>query len=60
MHQPTPGPRPRLVLIGDAATTGDPVPAVGCGWAFRSAEWLVQTIASDLSHGSDLSLGQRA
>lgn len=33
-------PRPGLALIGDAATTSDPVPAVGCGWAFRSAEWL--------------------
>jgi flavin-dependent dehydrogenase len=33
-----PTPRPGLALIGDAAMTSDPVPAVGCGWAFRSAE----------------------
>jgi 2-polyprenyl-6-methoxyphenol hydroxylase-like FAD-dependent oxidoreductase len=55
-----PAPRPRLALIGDAATTGDPVPAVGCGWAFRSAEWLVQATAPELSRGSDPSPGQRA
>ena len=36
-----PTPRPGLALIGDAATASDPVPAVGCGWALRSAEWLV-------------------
>src|SRR6185503_18754830 len=32
-----PTPRAGLALIGDAATASDPVPAVGCGWAFRSA-----------------------
>ena len=36
-----PTPRPGLALVGDAATAADPVPAVGCGWALRSAEWLV-------------------
>jgi 2-polyprenyl-6-methoxyphenol hydroxylase-like FAD-dependent oxidoreductase len=36
-----PTPAPGLVLVGDAALTGDPQPAVGCGWAFRAAEWLV-------------------
>jgi 2-polyprenyl-6-methoxyphenol hydroxylase-like FAD-dependent oxidoreductase len=36
----SPTPRPGLALVGDAATASDPVPAVGCCWAFRSAEWL--------------------
>ena len=40
-RDPTPG--PALMLVGDAAITGDPQPAVGCGWAFRSAEWLVDS-----------------
>jgi 2-polyprenyl-6-methoxyphenol hydroxylase-like FAD-dependent oxidoreductase len=40
MVRRSPAPRPGLALIGDAATASDPVPAVGCGWAFRSAEWL--------------------
>ncbi len=35
-----PVPRPGLALVGDAATASDPVPAVGCTWAFRSAESL--------------------
>jgi menaquinone-9 beta-reductase len=38
-----PTPVPGLMLVGDAAITGDPQPAVGCGWAFRSAEWLVDS-----------------
>jgi flavin-dependent dehydrogenase len=36
-----PLPAPGVALIGDAAMASDPLPAVGCGWAFRSAEWLV-------------------
>ena len=44
-----PTPRPGLVLIGDAATASDPVPAVGCGWAFRSAAWLVDATAGPLA-----------
>ena len=39
-----PTPRPGLALIGDAATSSDPVPAVGCGWAFRSAEFLADSV----------------
>ncbi|WP_369777250.1 FAD-dependent oxidoreductase [Streptomyces sp. R33] len=49
-----PTPRPGLVLIGDAATSSDPVPAVGCGWAFRSAAWLADATAEPLAHGRDL------
>ncbi|WP_170166656.1 FAD-dependent oxidoreductase [Lentzea atacamensis] len=49
-----PVPRPWLALIGDAATASDPVPAVGCGWAFRSAEWLTDATAGPLRDGGDL------
>ncbi|WP_432948656.1 FAD-dependent oxidoreductase [Kribbella sp. CA-253562] len=49
-----PTPRPRLALIGDAATASDPVPAVGCGWAFRSAAWLADATAGTLAAGGDL------
>jgi 2-polyprenyl-6-methoxyphenol hydroxylase-like FAD-dependent oxidoreductase len=38
-----PTPVPGLMLVGDAAIAGDPQPAVGCGWAFRGAEWLVES-----------------
>lgn len=47
-----PTPRPGLALIGDAATASDPVPAVGCAWAFRSAAWLADsTIPALTGHG---------
>ncbi|WP_168724389.1 NAD(P)/FAD-dependent oxidoreductase [Streptomyces sp. A1547] len=49
-----PVPRPGLALIGDAATASDPVPAVGCGWAFRSAAWLADATAEPLAQGRDL------
>ncbi|MFJ3921485.1 FAD-dependent oxidoreductase [Streptomyces sp. NPDC090022] len=49
-----PVPRPGLALIGDAATASDPVPAVGCGWAFRSAVWLADATAGPLAQGRDL------
>jgi 2-polyprenyl-6-methoxyphenol hydroxylase-like FAD-dependent oxidoreductase len=49
-----PTPRPGLALIGDAATASDPVPAVGCGWAFRSAAWLADATAEALRGGGDL------
>lgn len=48
-----PAPRPGLALIGDAATASDPVPAVGCGWAFRSAAWLADATAESLAQGRD-------
>jgi 2-polyprenyl-6-methoxyphenol hydroxylase-like FAD-dependent oxidoreductase len=47
-------PRPGVALVGDAAIAGDPLPAVGCGWAFRSAEWLVDATAPALRDGADL------
>ncbi|MFG1945773.1 FAD-dependent oxidoreductase [Nonomuraea sp. NPDC048826] len=55
-----PTPRPGLVLVGDAAITGDPTPAVGCGWAFRAAEWLVESTAPALLDGADLAAAAAA
>ena len=49
-----PTPRPGLALIGDAATASDPVPAVGCGWAFRSAAWLADTTTQTLAGNGNL------
>jgi 2-polyprenyl-6-methoxyphenol hydroxylase-like FAD-dependent oxidoreductase len=43
-----------LAFIGDAAMTGDPFWAVGCGWAFQSAAWLVDCSAEALVSGQDL------
>ena len=53
-----PAPKPGLALVGDAAMASDPTPAVGCGWAFRSAEWLadavVPVLADDGASDADL------
>src|SRR5207253_308914 len=38
-----------MALVGDAAMTSDPVWGVGCGWAFQSAEWLVEATAGALA-----------
>ena len=45
------GKRPGLALIGDAAMASDPVWGVGVGWAFQSAEWLVDFTADALKDG---------
>ena len=45
-----PVPRPGVALVGDAALTADPVWAIGCGWAFESATWLVDAVVPAL-HG---------
>ena len=45
---------PDLALIGDAALAADPLWGVGCGWAFQSAEWLVDATADALAGGRDL------
>ncbi len=37
-----------LALVGDAAGSHDPLFGVGCGWAFQSAEWLVDAAADAL------------
>lgn len=44
---------PGVALVGDAAMVGDPLWAVGCGWALQSASWLVDATAQALrDHGS--------
>lgn len=40
---------PGLAFIGDAAMAPDPLWAVGCGWAFQSAAWLVDSTAEELA-----------
>lgn len=40
-----------LALIGDAAMASDPIWAVGCGWAFQSAGWLVDATTPALLAG---------
>jgi flavin-dependent dehydrogenase len=41
-----------IAFIGDAALATDPLFGVGCGWAFQSAEWLVEeTCSALLDHG---------
>lgn len=45
---------PGLAFVGDAAMTGDPFWAIGCGWAFQSAGWLVDCTAHALAGGGDL------
>jgi flavin-dependent dehydrogenase len=47
-----PAARPGLAFVGDAALATDPLFGVGCGWAFQSAEWLVdETRAALLGDG---------
>jgi 2-polyprenyl-6-methoxyphenol hydroxylase-like FAD-dependent oxidoreductase len=45
---------PGLAFVGDAALAGDPFWGIGCGWAFQSAEWLVDETAAALVGGDDL------
>jgi flavin-dependent dehydrogenase len=49
-----PAARPGLAFVGDAALASDPLWGVGCGWAFQSAEWLVEETAGALVGGGDL------
>jgi 2-polyprenyl-6-methoxyphenol hydroxylase-like FAD-dependent oxidoreductase len=44
-----PAARPGLAFVGDAALAADPLFGVGCGWAFQSAEWLVDETAPALN-----------
>jgi flavin-dependent dehydrogenase len=37
-----------LALVGDAAMACDPLPGVGCGFAFQSASWLSDTLGPAL------------
>jgi 2-polyprenyl-6-methoxyphenol hydroxylase-like FAD-dependent oxidoreductase len=49
-----PAARPGVAFVGDAALSTDPTMGVGCGWAFQSAEWLVDETATALREGSGL------
>ena len=49
-----PAAQPGLAFVGDAALASDPLWGVGCGWAFQSAEWLVEETADALTGGGDL------
>jgi menaquinone-9 beta-reductase len=49
-----PAARPGIAFVGDAALASDPLWGVGCGWAFQSAEWLVDETADALAGGDDL------
>jgi len=49
-----PAARPGLAFVGDAALASDPLWGVGCGWAFQSADWLVEETAAALVGGADL------
>ena len=49
-----PAARPGIAFAGDAALASDPMWGVGCGWAFQSAEWLVDETAGALVEGGDV------
>jgi 2-polyprenyl-6-methoxyphenol hydroxylase-like FAD-dependent oxidoreductase len=50
-----PAARPGLAFAGDAALATDPLYGVGCGWAFQTAEWLVdETRPALLGGGGNL------
>jgi flavin-dependent dehydrogenase len=49
-----PAARPGLAFVGDAALASDPLWGVGCGWAFQSADWLVEETADALLGDGDL------
>ena len=49
-----PAARPGIAFVGDAALAADPLWGVGCGWAFQSADWLVEHTATALVDGGDL------
>lgn len=44
-----------MALIGDAALSADPLFGIGCGWAFQSAEWLVNHTSSCVRNSDELS-----
>jgi len=52
-----PAARPGLAFVGDAALATDPLFGVGCGWAFQSAEWLVEETSTPLLDRGDLDSG---
>lgn len=51
-----PASKPGVALVGDAAFAADPLFGVGCGWAFQSAEWLVDHVTGE--HDLDRALAR--
>src|SRR3954471_24289977 len=49
-----PAARPGIAFVGDAALATAPIFGVGCGWAFQSAEWLVEETAAAVRGEADL------
>jgi 2-polyprenyl-6-methoxyphenol hydroxylase-like FAD-dependent oxidoreductase len=49
-----PAARPGVAFVGDAALAGDPLLGVGCGWAFQSADWLVEQTADAMTSTEQL------
>ena len=47
---------PGVALIGDAAMSIDPLWGVGCGWAFQTAEWLVETVGVSCQRSDEVRL----
>jgi len=54
-----PAARGGIALVGDAAVAADPLWGVGCGWAFQTAEWLVDATAPVLAGCGDLDAALR-
>jgi flavin-dependent dehydrogenase len=48
-----------VAFVGDAALAADPLFGVGCGWAFQSAQWLVDETAPALLDGDGLDAALR-
>ena len=49
-----PAAAPGIAFVGDAALATDPLFGVGCGWAFQSAEWLVERTLAAVLGGAGL------
>ena len=57
VYRPAAG--PGIAFVGDAALAADPLWGIGCGWAFQSADWLVEETAGALTPGGDLDAALR-
>jgi flavin-dependent dehydrogenase len=51
-----PAARPGIAFVGDAGLATDPIFGVGCGWAFQTAEWLVEETSEALLGGDPAKL----
>ncbi|MGH2720857.1 MAG: NAD(P)/FAD-dependent oxidoreductase [Actinomycetota bacterium] len=52
-------PPPGLAFIGDAAVSADYLWGVGCGWAFRSAEWLADAARDSFTSDREIDAAVR-